>query len=213
MSCGTFQGGLNQSSVDRGLELRALVASLGHADNDPRGKNRLIVAVQYQPPVGDVDPDAVRRQPPRQPAFAFEIYPDLAQAASSRSYPAKPGAASGRSASPAPVLRSPPRDRGWQWRRRARQRHRQALASKSRHLFGAPPARPRAPARRHRTGRRSTAAVPVQAPAMSPATAASLREGTVQGRGHDCRRARSHPSVNSLAPCRVSQTGAKPRRA
>ena len=82
-----------------------------------------------------------------------------------------------------------------------------ALASKSRHLFGAPPARPRAPARRHRTGRHSTAAVPVRAPAMSPATAASLRERTVQGRGHDCRRARSHPSVNSLAPA------GSPRRA
>ncbi len=80
MSLGMFQGGLNQKSFDRGLELRALVAAVVLADNDPRGEDRLIVAVQHQLPVGHVDPDAVRRQAPRQPAFAFEIHLKCTQA-------------------------------------------------------------------------------------------------------------------------------------
>ena len=213
MSCGMFHGGLNQTSVDRGLELRALIAAVILADNDPRRENRLIVAVQHQPLVGNVDPDAVRRQPPRQPAFAFEVYLDLAQAgrrglAADRGarakISAKPGAAPGRSASSAPALRSPPRDRGCRWRRRARQRHRSARAPEPRHLFGARPAWPRAPARRHRTGRRSTATVPGQAAAMLPATAADSRE-TVQGRGHDRRRATRHSSVSPPAPAGSSR--------
>ena len=80
MSFGMIPRRVEQNAVDRGLELRALIAPVVLADNDPRGENRLIVAVQHQPLVGDVDPDAVRRQPPRQPAFAFEVHLDLAQA-------------------------------------------------------------------------------------------------------------------------------------
>ena len=80
MSCGMFHGGLNKTPSIVGLELRALIAQLILADNDPRRENRLIVAVQHDPFVGNVDPDAVRRQLPRQPAFAFEVYLDRAQA-------------------------------------------------------------------------------------------------------------------------------------
>src|SRR6266481_278500 len=71
---------VEQNSVDGGAELRALIGLAILADNDPRRENRPIGAVQHQPGVGSVDPDAFRRQPPRQPALAFKVYLDLAQA-------------------------------------------------------------------------------------------------------------------------------------
>src|SRR5262249_43244434 len=73
-------GGVEHDSVDRGAELRALIALDILADNDPRGENRPIGAIKYQLCVGNVDPDTVRWQPPRQPALAFKVYLNLVQA-------------------------------------------------------------------------------------------------------------------------------------
>src|SRR6516165_12837592 len=71
---------IKQNSIDRGPEIRALIAPLMLADNDPRREDRPIDAIKYQSGVGSVDPNAFRRQPPRQPALALQVYLNLAQA-------------------------------------------------------------------------------------------------------------------------------------
>src|ERR1051325_4479002 len=73
-------GRVEQHAVDRGAELRGLIAPLGLPDNDAGGEYRPVGAIHYQPGVGSVDPDPFRRQPPWQPALAFKVYLDLAQA-------------------------------------------------------------------------------------------------------------------------------------
>ena len=88
----------------------------------------------HQPGVGSVDPDAVRRQSPRQPAFAFEVYRKLAHAG-------RRGLAAGRGAR-ARLLQSLAQQPVGRRRRRQRQpgycpMARSSLASASRTLASA----------------------------------------------------------------------------
>src|SRR6516225_10500171 len=71
---------VEQNSIHRDAELRGLIAPLILADNDPGRENRPIGTIKYQLGVGSVDPDAFRRQLPRQPALALKVYLNLAQA-------------------------------------------------------------------------------------------------------------------------------------
>ena len=62
------------------MKLRRLIALDILTNHNPRRENRLAGAVEYQPLVGNIDPDALHRHWPRQPACAFEVDFDLAQA-------------------------------------------------------------------------------------------------------------------------------------
>ena len=72
-------GRVEENRVDGGAKLRALMLRAILADDDPRRESRLAGAIQDQPFGSDVDPDAVRRQWPRQPALAFKVHHDRAQ--------------------------------------------------------------------------------------------------------------------------------------